>query len=85
MLWDWIVTFINWIIKALASVAKLAVQILPKSPFAYIDNSPIADYIGYLNWIIPVEQMISLTSTWLFAITLYYSVSTLLRWVKVIE
>lgn len=85
MLWDWLVTFINWVIQALASIAKLAVQILPKSPFAYIDNSPIAEYISYLNWIIPIEQMISLTGTWLFAITLYYSVSALLRWVKVIE
>lgn len=85
MLWDWLVTFINWVIQALASIAKLAVQILPKSPFTYIDNSPIAEYIGYLNWIIPIEQMITLTGTWLFAITLYYSVSALLRWVKVIE
>lgn len=85
MIWDWLVTFINWIIKALAEIAKLVILILPKSPFSYINNSPIAEYISYLNWIIPVEQMISLTSTWLFAITVYYSVSALLRWVKVIE
>lgn len=85
MLWDWLVDFINAIIVGLADVFNVIISILPDSPFTFINNSDVSKYLGYLNWVIPIETFISITVLWVTAIVIYYSVSIVLRWIKAIE
>lgn len=79
------VNIINMIILGIANFFKLILSFLPKSPFVLLDNSPVAEFLGYFNWIIPINSMLSIGEAWLFAIGVFYIYSIALRWVKAIE
>lgn len=68
-------TFLDFILK-----------ILPFSPFgSIIDQLGDLPYLGYINWFIPVGTFITIGTTWLSAITTFYILSILLRWIKAID
>ncbi len=79
------ITILNTIISAIANFFITILNFLPKSPFSYLDNSGIKDFIGYLNYFIPVSSLIAISETWLVAIGIYYIYSIALRWIKAIE
>lgn len=69
-----------------SSLLEKIFELLPKSPFVYISANPtVAKYLGYINWFIPIYTMISILEGWLVAIGVYYGVSVILRWAKIIE
>ncbi|WP_277409711.1 hypothetical protein [Lacrimispora xylanisolvens] len=47
-----------------------------------IDKIP---FLGYLNYFVPVAQIIAITQLWITAVGLFYLVQLALRWVKMIE
>lgn len=61
----------------------------PPSPFALLDEltaSPeIAEWLGFLNWFIPVNSFVAILETWLACIAIYYVWQVILRWLKAIE
>lgn len=60
-------------------------SVFPKSPFREtIDNFAALPFLGYLNWFMPVAQMLGIGLLWLTAIGLYYVYSVIARWVKLI-
>lgn len=69
----------------LQQALQWVVSLMPDSPFKLLDNSPVAQYLPYLNWFIPFEFIIATFETWLVAIGVYYAWSVLLRWVKAIN
>lgn len=69
----------------LQQALQWVVSLMPDSPFKLLDNSPVAQYLPYLNWFIPFEFIIATLETWLVAIGVYYAWSVLLRWVKAIN
>ena len=54
-------------------------------PIRTFATSPIAQYFGYVNYFIPLSEMIGTMFAWLTAIAIYYGVSTLLRWAGTIS
>lgn len=65
---------------------NMLLSVLPKSPFAdAISALEQLPYLGYLNWFIPVGQMLAVGVLWLAAIALYYVYSVIARWVKLIS
>ena len=70
---------------ALQGVLSRIIDLLPDSPFLLIDNSPIADYIGWLNWLIPMQQIIAILQLWVTAIAIKYVWVVILRWIKAID
>lgn len=59
---------------------------LPPSPFTGIVEAINGlEWLGWLNWFIPVGRIIQLTAAWIAAIALYYLASIALRWVKAIR
>lgn len=65
-----------------------ALSILPDSPFIFLknySNSPIGQWLGYVNWFIPVNTFLAIMEIWLVAIATYYVISIILRWAKAIE
>lgn len=81
---NFLVGFLNLIIKAFGSILKFVLSILPTSPFIIIEDIEIP-YLNYLNWILPIDLFLSILGYWLSAIGIYYIVSVVLRWVKAIE
>lgn len=63
-----------------------AIALLPESPFTMfigsINNIP---YLDILNWFFPVSEVLAIGEAWLLAITAFYAVSLVLRWIKAIE
>lgn len=82
---DFFIGLLNSIISGLATVINAILSILPPSPFQALDNSPIADYIGYVNWFIPVAEILVELAACCTAILIYYAYSIVMRWMKVIE
>lgn len=63
--------------------------ILPISPFKRFFSSwngfaVIEQYLGYLNWFIPISIILDMLTVWLLAIGVFYAVQTILRWIKVV-
>lgn len=79
------VTTFNTFIKLLAKVLDAIFILLPNSPFKDIDSSPISEFLGYLNYLIPVTEIVAIMTLWCTAIGLYYIVQIALRWIKVID
>lgn len=63
-------------------------SVLPLSPFkSFIEGIQLsigAKYLGWLNWFVPVRQILAVLAAWLSAIALFYMYSIIMRWVKVI-
>lgn len=65
--------------------ADQLMKVLPTSPFAdsisKIENLP---YLKWINWFIPVGDIITVLTGWLVTIALFYGYSIVLRWIKAI-
>lgn len=72
-------------ITGLGVALAAAIALLPKSPFAMPDKGPLNDYLGYINWFVPVSQMVSILGLWVSAIATWYIVQLVMRWVKAVE
>lgn len=71
--------------SAVTKFLSVVLSLLPKSPFAAtIAAWEPPQYLGWLNWIMPVGQILTITALWLSAVAAYYLISILARWVKVI-
>lgn len=72
----------DWILQNINAILSWVVALLPDSPFAEIDSTPIKDIMAYINWIVPVDRIIQLTAAWLVCVTVYYVYMVILRWAK---
>ncbi len=60
--------------------------LFPLSPFrSTIDRIAALPYLGYLNWFLPVGEMLAVGALWLTAIGTYYLYSIIARWIKLIS
>lgn len=85
MLINLLIDFCNFIIKSCGDILNVIFSLLPNSPFKTIDMSSLTNFIGYLNYLIPVTEIVSILTFWCSAIGLYYLYQIVLRWVKVVE
>lgn len=78
--------FFNFIGEQFADLGQTIVDALPGSPIVWLQaNSQIQQYLKWVNWFIPIYQMIPILEVWLVAILCYYVVQVILRWAKVVE
>lgn len=64
----------------------LLASVLPTSPFQeYIQAFVPPDWLGYLNWFIPVSSILGIFAAWLTAVALFYLYSIIMRWVRAID
>jgi hypothetical protein len=76
---------VNTILGWLDSALSFILSVLPDSPFEVLSTSPLADYLGFINWLFPFDFFVSSATTWLAAIAIYYLYTIILRWVKAIS
>lgn len=78
---------INALIRGLGEVLSLVFYLLPNSPFQkyIIQNSFIKNYVGYINYFVPVAEILVVLEAWCLAIGVYYILQIVLRWLKAIE
>ena len=77
---------LEWMGELLNKFANWVLGLLPRSPFTQIQSflSPIEPYLGYLNWFVPVNWILSVMLLWLTAVGLFYLYSVIMRWIKLI-
>jgi hypothetical protein len=75
----------NAILDGVAAIGDGLVWLLPTSPFTGLQNSLDSDILGYINYFIPIDQMLSVGAAWLLAIGVYYLFQVVLRWAKAIQ
>ena len=77
---------LSWLSNSFQSIWENLIEFLPKCPLYYFESIPeIKQYLGFLNWFMPISLMISIAVDWLICITIYYVLQVILRWIKVIE
>lgn len=82
---DFLIRFVNLIIDNVAIAATWLLDFLPESPFSYLENSPVAEYLPVINWFIPVEAIVNVLTVWITAVAGYYLLAIVMRWVKAIN
>ena len=79
----------NSMISGLTGAVNTAVSVLPDSPFRGaiegMKSMVGSEMLGYLNYFLPITEMLATLSVWVTAIMLYYIVSIIMRWAKVIS
>ncbi|MEG1709927.1 MAG: hypothetical protein RRY04_01890 [Oscillospiraceae bacterium] len=69
----------------LSAIAASLLSFLPDSPFRpTIDKLADVEWLGYLNWFVPVGTLFSIGTVWLGAIGVFYTYQMILRWAKVV-
>ncbi len=63
--------------------------LLPDSPFKILDDmtatGQIAEWLGMVNWFVPIYSFIGILEAWLVCIAVYYVWQIVLRWLNVVE
>lgn len=75
----------EWLGSLLTNTINWLVDLLPDSPFQSIEMSVFDSYLGYINYFVPIDFMISTFLLWLSSISVYYIYSVILRWIKAID
>lgn len=82
MLFNFFISLINLLIKAIGTILTFVVSILPNSPFMAINSSGIN--LNSISWIIPVAQILAILQAWLTAVSIYYLYMVAMKWIKLI-
>lgn len=86
-MYSFFINLINALIRGFGFVLTTVFSLLPDSPFQkyIINNVVISKYVGYINYFVPVANILIILEAWCLAIGVYYIVQIVLRWVKAIE
>lgn len=80
-----LIDFVNFLIKSLVNIANVLFSILPDSPFKNLNSNLDSTFLGYINWVLPISEIIEISVLWVASIAIYYTVSNILRVIKSIE
>lgn len=76
---------LEWFQQLMAQFGQSLQSVLPLSPFRdLIDGIELSDGLSWLNWFIPVGQMLSVLALWLAAYAVYLLYRIVLRWIKAV-
>ena len=79
----------NFIIYLVGMALNILFSFLPESPFKgvplMLERSGIVDLFGYVSYLIPIKQILSITVAWAPCIGLYFIYSIALRFVKAVD
>lgn len=76
-----IISLFNRLIAAIGASLSAILSVLPDSPFSWleeIDNT----VLQAINWVIPVNAMVSHLQIYVLAVAVYYAIRIILRWAK---
>jgi len=82
---EYLQTFFSWIWGNLKAILMLVIGLLPDSPFQLLENTDVEEYLGFLNWLIPLSQIAAILQLWITAIVIFYIFQAILRWTKAIN
>lgn len=67
-------------------IFQIVIMLLPTSPFQNISINPIfTDFLGYMNYYIPMKSLLVIMGEWLACIVIYYTYQLILRHIKAVS
>lgn len=76
---------LDWMLELVQKFASLILSLLPTSPFQpLIESFGELPFLGWLNWLIPIGDIVKIGLAWLVAIGTFYLYSIVMRWIKLI-
>lgn len=82
---SWFIEIWDKIKDALQIAGVAIMELLPDSPFQTLSNTDVSGYMGWLNWLVPINQIVGILELWGAAILIYYIYVTILRWIKAVQ
>lgn len=81
-----VVSCINWIIQTIGDLIGGIISLLPLSPFTTFESKWFGEikFIEWVEWIIPIDAIMSLIGSFVFAVATYYIMKWTLSWLKLI-
>lgn len=77
---------LSMIMNFVITVVNIVLSLLPSCPFdKYITLALENQTLSYINWFIPVPEIIVVCEAWLIVVGLYYGYQVIMRWVKMIK
>lgn len=80
-----LISFLQFMIDNLFLLLEAIIQFLPDSPFSSVDFSPINQFLGYINWLIPVGLFVTFLGLWTSGVLIYYVYTIILRVTQTID
>lgn len=84
--------FFSGIVDGINDVANKVFEailvLLPTSPFSNLKQylpSGFRNFLGYLNYYVPISTLLAIASAWLTCITVYYTYQLVLRSVQAVQ
>lgn len=72
--------------EIIENLGEFVFDLLPDSPFqSFLATMEQVEFLGVLNWFIPISSFISIGTGWLTCVALYYAYQVILRWINAIE
>lgn len=76
---------LQWFQELMTQFKDVLITVLPLSPFLQIESSLVVPgYVNYLNWFLPIPEMLTVLTAWLTAYALYLLYRIILRWIKAV-
>ena len=67
-------------------VITLVLTLLPMSPFSgfeyLVENLP---FLSFVNWFVPISEMLVITETWLVVVAVYYGILYLVNYAGIVK
>ena len=86
---DLVAFVFNFLIYLVGMALNILFSFLPNSPFSgvplMLERSGVVDLFGYVSYLIPIKQIISIAVAWATCIGLYFIYSIALRFVKAVD
>lgn len=76
---------VNWIMDNAIMALTWVIELLPSSPFNAISNADVSNFMGTLNWFLPLDKIVAELELWLTCVIIFYAYQIILRWVRAIE
>lgn len=67
-------------------IISLVLSLLPMSPFVgfeyLMENIP---FLSFVNWFLPISEMIVITESWLIVVAVYYGILYLVNYAGIVK
>lgn len=78
-----VTVLIQVLIDSVAWLLSAIILLFPSSPFRLLDIAFDNDIISAINFFLPIKEIVGTLEAWIVAITFYYIIMVIGRWVKI--
>lgn len=76
---------LSGLLSYLGNILSVLINTLPSSPFQSVSADGLSDWFSWLNYFVPVSQMIVFLSAYLSAVAVWYGIRWVLRFARYIQ